>query len=250
MKVASILVSVCSNGDITYWHATSGKSIISIQEDNPSDLYAVDFSNAGDLLAVGGKDYNVKIYDDSTKSLITSLRAAGTTNEGHSNRIFSVKFTEDPNIIISGGWDNSIFIWDIREKKSVGSLYGPHICGDSIDMKGDTILTGSYSNKNVLQLWSFSKRALITNIPWNGNPMETYEHGYLYAAMFNKQGNYIAAGGAGKNETHFFKNGGGYDMVGKIMVDNTVTSIDFSKEKRMVALGCGNGFTYSFTFNS
>jgi len=210
----------------------------------------MDFSKSGDMLAVGGKDYNVKIYDDSTKSLATTLKAAGTINEGHSNRVFSVKFTEDPNVLLSGGWDNTIFIWDIRAKKPVGLIYGPHICGDSIDMKGDIVLTGSYSNKNVLQLWSLSKRELITNIPWNGHATETYEHGYLYAAMFEKQGNYIAAGGAGKNEVHFFKNGGKYDLLGKIMLDNTVTSIDFSQEKKMLALGCGNGFTYNFTFNA
>eukprot|EP00826_Nyctotherus_ovalis_P064278 TRINITY_DN9424_c0_g2_i17.p1 TRINITY_DN9424_c0_g2~~TRINITY_DN9424_c0_g2_i17.p1 ORF type:complete len:203 (-),score=64.82 TRINITY_DN9424_c0_g2_i17:145-753(-) len=201
------------------------------------------------MLAVGGKDYNVKIYDDSTKSLMSVLRAAGTTNEGHSNRVFSVKFTEDPNVLLSGGWDNAIFIWDLREKKSVGLLYGPHICGDSIDLRGDSVLTGSYSNKDVLQLWSLSKRELITHIPWNGVATESYDHGYLYAAMFEKHGRYIAAGGAGKNETHVFKNGKDYEMVGKVMLDNTVTSIDFVQEKKMIAIGCGNGFTYSFAYN-
>jgi WD40 repeat protein len=107
-KTAAILVSVCSNGDITYWHAPTGKSIITISEDIPSDLYALDFSKAGDFLAGGGKDYSVKIYDDSTKSLVMVLHAAGTTNVGHSNRVFSVKFTDDPNILLSGGWDNTV----------------------------------------------------------------------------------------------------------------------------------------------
>lgn len=242
---AKVLVSGCAAGDVTYWHALSGKPIITIKEKVPCDVYAMDFSGDGNLLAVGGKDYNVKIYDDNMKSLVSTLQAT-EANEGHSNRIFSIKFTENPNVLLSGGWDNSVFIWDIRGRKSVGLLYGPHICGDAIDIQNDTVLTGSYSNKDVLQLWSFSKRELIDNIPWNGNSTEGYDYGFLYAAMFEKSGKYIAAGGAGNNEVHIFKNGKGYDMLGKIMLDNTVTSIDFAQDKKMMAVGCGNGLTYSF----
>ena len=245
--MANILISVCANGNITYWHTISGKSIITIKEDPPSDLYALDISSNGNLLAVAGKDHTVKIYDDNIKSLVTTLKAADAVNEGHCNRIFSVKFTEDPNVLLSGGWDNCVYIWDIRVKKSFGLLYGPHICGDTIDKRGDMVLTGSYSNKDVLQLWSFSKRSLVCNIPWEGS-VGAHEYGFLYSAMFEKHGAYIAAGGAGKNEAHFFKNGKGYEMMGKIMLDNTVTSIDFTKNRRTVALGCGNGLTYSFSF--
>jgi hypothetical protein len=129
-------------------------------------------------------------------------------------------------------------------------LYGPHICGDTIDLKGDIVLTGSYSNRDVLQLWSLSKQSLITNIHWNGIEAETFEYGYLYAAMFEKgtSSKYVAAGGAGKNETHIFDSKRGYKLVGKITVDNTVTSIDFSQEKKTIAIGCGNGLTYSFSY--
>eukprot|EP00826_Nyctotherus_ovalis_P060737 TRINITY_DN8554_c0_g6_i1.p1 TRINITY_DN8554_c0_g6~~TRINITY_DN8554_c0_g6_i1.p1 ORF type:complete len:313 (+),score=62.19 TRINITY_DN8554_c0_g6_i1:282-1220(+) len=249
VMVASVLVSACAGGDITYWHALSGKVIITIKEETPCDLYAMDFSGNGNLLAVGGKDYNVKIYDDNIKSLVSTLQAT-EANEGHSNRIFSIKFTENPNVLLSGGWDNSVFIWDIREKKSIGLLYGPHICGDAIDIKDDTILTGSYSNKDVLQLWSFSKRELMGSVSWNGNTVEGYDYGFLYATMFEKNGKYIAAGGAGNNEVHTFKNGKRYDILGKIMLDNTVTSIDFAQDKNMMAVGCGNGLTYSFKFKS
>lgn len=69
----------------------------------------------------------------------------GTTNSiGHSNRILSIKFTKDPNIMISGGWDNTLLIWDIRDYIPLACIYGPHIWGDSIDINGDLILTGSH----------------------------------------------------------------------------------------------------------
>ena len=103
------MVSTCSGGEVTYWHASSGKSIISIQEESFNDIYALDFSPSGELFSVGGKEKCVKIYDDNTKSLITTFKAADEVTDGHSNRIFSIKFV-DENILLTGGWDNNVFI--------------------------------------------------------------------------------------------------------------------------------------------
>lgn len=50
----------------------------------------------------------------------------------HSNRVYAVKFI-DSNTLLSAGWDKTIIIWDVRIKQSVGFIYGPEICGDSLD---------------------------------------------------------------------------------------------------------------------
>jgi len=90
---------------------------------------------------------------------------------GHSNRIFALKF--DPinsNILVSGGWDNTVWIYDIREKGPVGGLFGPHISGESIDIRKDssTILTGSYREENVLELWDIRTLKKFREIDWDG----------------------------------------------------------------------------------
>lgn len=41
----SILASVSANGYIAFWHATSGKAIIVLQDPNDADLYSLDFSH-------------------------------------------------------------------------------------------------------------------------------------------------------------------------------------------------------------
>lgn len=35
---------------------------------------------------------------------------------------------------VSGGWDNTVKVWDIRSKTPVHSIFGPHVCGESIDI--------------------------------------------------------------------------------------------------------------------
>ena len=97
-------------------------------------------------MATAGRDAHVRIYDETTKSLVHTLKERGDF-PGHSNRIFSVKFNPfNPNILFSAGWDNTMQIYDIREKGPVGSIFGPHVCGDAIDVRFDgyTVLTGSY----------------------------------------------------------------------------------------------------------
>lgn len=90
---------------------------------------------------------------------------------GHSNRVFTVKFNpNDQNVICSGGWDNTVQIYDIRKKGPIASIYGPHICGDAIDFKDDghSILTGSYRQENVLELWDLRTRKKYRDVNWEG----------------------------------------------------------------------------------
>ena len=48
-------------------------------------------------------------------------------------------------MLASGGWDFSVKLWDIRQQDPVQSISGPFICGDSIELFGESmLLTGSH----------------------------------------------------------------------------------------------------------
>jgi COMPASS component SWD3 len=72
---------------------------------------------------------------------------------GHSNRVFSLNFNpDDDNIILTGGWDNTVQIWDVRVSHAVRLIYGPHIAGDSVDIHGGVVLTGSWRPEHQLEV--------------------------------------------------------------------------------------------------
>ena len=130
----------------------------------------MDFSPDGTMLATAGRDCRVRLYDETTKSLFMSLKERGDL-PGHSNRIFAVKFNQvNPNILLSAGWDNTMQIYDIREKGPVASIYGPHVCGDAIDVRNDgyTVLAGSYRQNDALQLFDLRSMKCVKTYEWDG----------------------------------------------------------------------------------
>ena len=53
-------------------------------------------------------------------------------------------------MLVSGGWDSNLIFWDLKDKKHAGTMFGPNLSGDAIDIQGNYILTASYRNENQL----------------------------------------------------------------------------------------------------
>ncbi len=45
---------------------------------------------------------------------------------------------------MSAGWDHLIFLWDLRTGSPEKHIFGPLICGDSLDYNDNLILAGSW----------------------------------------------------------------------------------------------------------
>jgi len=251
-EVSQILISGSVDGSINYWNINAEEPFFTLKDRNLTEVYSIDISKSEAQLAVGCKDFSVKVYDNNKKTLKAALHPGDSTTFGHSNRVHSVKFTENPNIILSGGSDRTAFIWDLRIARSVGYLYGPYICGDAIDVMKDTMLIGSFDKENPLQLWSISKKELLENITWNAEAKDG-SSGYVNVAKFEKKlhNEYIIASGrtgANKNEVRLFNNKGKRELIGKIELDKVATSVDFANTKQKFAIGVVDGFVYTFNY--
>ena len=202
------------------------------------------------MFATCGNDKVVRVYDEMTRKIVTELSGTSTGQPGHSNRVFCVKFAkEDENLMISGGWDNNIFIWDLRQGTPVRSIYGPKICGDSLDIYDDYILSGAYQPDNQLHIWKLSTGESLFPIDWNAE-LPSPEPCSVYSAQFEpKYGTVVVAGGAGYNEVKVFDVHGTSQLrpVAQICeLSRPVFSIDYSKDSDMIAMGGGEGVVRVF----
>jgi len=201
---SSCLMTASSSGCIDIWHVQSSKCVYSInEEDNQIFAFAISpiptRGNDGFKFATAGKDKIIRIYDDETKKLCTTLEKGFLANHvGHSNRIFALKWKpDDPNILMSGGWDNCVLLWDLRSKNCFRSIFGPHIAGQTIDIQNDIVVTGSWRIRNTIQMFEFSTGKEINadknKIIWSPSPM-------VYATSYSPTlEGVIAAGGTGIN---------------------------------------------------
>ena len=234
-RTKNVFLAANAAGAVQHWHMTSGKCLHTLEDDD-NQVYALDYNEEGTHFATAGRDKAVRVYDEATKTLISKMqggaRVSPRDTPGHSNRIFSAKFAPtDQNIVVSGGWDNTVQFWDIRVGAAVRSLYGPHICGDSLDIVNNEIVTGSWRPDNQLELWDFGSGSRITTIPFNSRFGGSSNSCMLYAAQFSKesQGHFIVAGGSGANEAKVFDHHNGNSLVGTITgLSRGIFTADFS----------------------
>lgn len=234
-----------SGGIVQHWHITSGRFLHTITEEN-NQVYAVDYRDDGNFFATAGKDAAVRVYDDSTKNLVVTMKGGtGNLTNGHANRVFTLKFVKnDPNLLVSGGWDNTVQIWDKRKGTAIRRIFGPHICGDSLDIdSNNTILTGSWRSDHQLQLWDFTTGKLMEEFKLPSDSI-TKQKCSIYTACFNHDSSFIACGGSGSNEVRVVNRADG-QIVGELTgLEKAIYSVTFSPDGEFVAAGGGDGNVY------
>ena len=142
-----ILLACTTDGYVNHWNIASGKLSHSIHIEGNA-FKCCDYSTDGLKFVAAGTDRNVYLFDEYRRQLETTMHSNGLKLEGPASHLLSVKgVPSDSNLFLTGGWDRTIRIYDVRAGKPVGIIMGPNIHGDTIDMNGDEILVGNYSNK-------------------------------------------------------------------------------------------------------
>ncbi len=81
-------------------------------------MFSVCISSDGEILASGGKDKTIKLWNIESGENINTLK-------GHTDIVRSVKFSPDGKILASGGYDNNIILWKVSTGKEKKNSKGP-----------------------------------------------------------------------------------------------------------------------------
>jgi len=249
---AMLAVTAEDNGRILHWDIKTKKCVNRLEEEG-NQIFCVDYSADGLMFATGGIDRKVRIYDETTKTLVQTMEAGNDNkNEagkgtGHANRILGLACHPlEPHTVVTGGWDKQLQVWDLRQGISVQSVWNVVLYGQAVSFSsdGNTLLTGSYRTRSQLQMWDLRKGQVIETPEWKG-PEKMGNQSSLYAAAFSKDENssLVVAGGSGSNEAKFFWRGEGkaVPFAGLVNMKKPCFSVDISPDGKLVAVGGGDG---------
>ncbi|MEZ4662531.1 MAG: NB-ARC domain-containing protein [Caldilineaceae bacterium] len=177
------------NGMIEIWHiATLARvrtltvpTAIGPHKNVGAEILTLAFSPNGALLASGGNDGAVYLWDAQTGRLVQVLK-------GHTQRISCLSFTPDGALIVSGSYDETIRLWDVRsgQLRHLLHKHSQAVRSLAISRDGQTLVSGSYDQ--TIRIW---------NLP--GGQMLNTLHGYtqeVRAMALSPDGRTLASGGA------------------------------------------------------
>ena len=231
----NILTSISSMGDVVNTHVPSGKKLneFKIEDKIPRTL---DLSLQDDQIAIGFAEGQIRIYDNNTQTLEKLIKKGTSFATGHINQVHSVVFDKKSNDrIISGGRDGRIIIWDIRSLECTGMVVGPRVLGDTVDVKGNYILAGSYEPNDGVFLYDDRKFS---------EPIKTFRtDSHIYACKFSKRDNdnIFAAGGYKRNLMKVFDINKNDYIFGIETIGSACYALDFSMGGTVLAYGCADG---------
>jgi WD40 repeat protein len=205
------------------------------EEEN--EIFAMDVA---DSLATAGLDKTVRVYALERRAPIQQLATTqefGEEHPGHTSRIFSLLFHPgNANSLFSGGWDDSIQMWDLRSGIAVRSMFGAHICSDTLDICGNFLLSGSWRTKDQVQFWDLRTFTNVQTVKWSAaKPC------LVYAARFHPSGDFIAVGGSGAPEVRLISTTTFRTVAEPVRYEGNVYSICFSKNGNEMIVGAQKG---------
>lgn len=219
-----------------------------ITEDGNTGVYSIDFSTTGSVLASGGADATVRLYDTSNYKLIHEYTPGFGSKVDHFNRIHWVKYNpEDENVIYSWGDDKKVSIHDTRVKDPIGSILGPYVIGDALDVQSTKLLTGSYRTDDWLEIWDIRNFEKVSTFQWD--PDTDKECGQVIAARFTRGSTFgVIAAGRSQNNVKIFDRRDG-EILAKISgFEEMNYSLDLSHEGNLIGIGNKDGSTLLYEY--
>ncbi|XP_073952407.1 autophagy-related 16 isoform X2 [Choristoneura fumiferana] len=188
------------------FYATTLPSKVALRFDaHEGDVNAVKWSPTERIVATGGADRKVKLWDVSKMGTVecrgtlvgsnaavmsvdfdsTGAYIVGASNDfasrvwtvaderlrhtltGHSGKVMAAKFLGEPTVI-TGSHDRTLKIWDLRSKKCTETKFAGSSCNDLVtsDGAGSTIISGHYDKR--IRFWDIRTEMSANHIVLQG----------------------------------------------------------------------------------
>ena len=176
------------DGTIKLWDVATGTSTAILEGHlfplTPGEKYLggeipVAFSSDGTILACGGPDNTVKLWEVATGTNALTLY-------GHTDRVYTVAFSPDGTMLASGGSDNTVKLWEVATGTNAATLYGHTDPINSVAFSPDGGILASGSWDNEIKLWEVATGTNTATLPGHTS--------WVWSVAFSPDGTMLASG--------------------------------------------------------
>jgi WD40 repeat protein len=107
----------------------------------------------GNLIAAGGSDGSIRLWDLTTRSKVATLRSGMHRRAGHEGLVTSLVFSDDGAFIASGHVDGAIHIWGLDTGEELAVRLGHDGAIGAVEFSPDGSLLASGGRDAALKLW-------------------------------------------------------------------------------------------------
>ncbi|MDX1377350.1 MAG: TIR domain-containing protein [Anaerolineales bacterium] len=265
-------IGVATDVTASIWDVESGDEIFQLAGHDEYWVADIEFSPDGSLIATGGGDWNVRLWNADTGSLRTFL-------PGHEDSVTSVAFNSDGTRLVSGSDDDTAVLWDIESASFLNRFRpdgfdteGNHIVSVAFDPWDSRIITGGYQT---VVVWDADDSEEVFRL--RGNQAEVYavdfspdglsmltassgvkiwdrfygterynlssHHGEVTSAVFSEDGNYMLTG-SWDNTSKLWSANLKIETLRLTQHDDLNLDADYSADGKWIVTTDGSGFVF------
>ena len=179
--IMRIVPFICSLFLISgYCFGQDGQQVVTLKG-HSAGVEGIAFSPNGKLLASGGWDYNLKIWDVSDQKEIASYSCKGY-------EVRCVAFNPAGTLVAAGTRDNYVRVFSLTSKEPVAILKGHGMPIRGLAFSPDGRILASSSGDRSIKLWDTEKYTLLHTLKWHGASVN--------AVIFSPDGKLVVSAGS------------------------------------------------------
>jgi WD40 repeat protein len=155
-------ILACPQRQIEFYDTVTGNKLRTLAGHDGGMTMCLAFSPDGKLLASGGHDNLVRVWEVATGREIHKLA-------GHTSAVRGVFFASDDRTLFSYGVDESVRYWDVSQGRQQGCLDGMPANLRSLAVAANGQVLASGHEDGTIQLWSTTSRKKLVVLASGGS---------------------------------------------------------------------------------